>query len=149
AMRTLTTLLKRVAPSLVQFRIIFCGLPLSAGQSHLRFAPGADHAAILRSLDETLRQVARDDRAQCIALKEFEDHDLPTPSAVESLGYRRADSLPMNVFHVEHGDFDEYLAAIHHRKRYEIRKSIKKGRQSGLRTLVTSDPAEVERLCTP
>ncbi|MGQ0634906.1 MAG: GNAT family N-acetyltransferase [Planctomycetaceae bacterium] len=148
-LQKLTAGLKRIAPRLVQFQILFCGLPFSGGQSHLRFAPGVDRAAILRSLDSILRDVARADGAQCIALKEFNGGDLESLAALESLGYRRADSLPMNHFLVEHANLEEFLASLHNRKRYEIRKSLKKAQQTGLRTFATSDPGEIERLCTP
>ncbi|HTI50928.1 MAG TPA: hypothetical protein VL475_08255, partial [Planctomycetaceae bacterium] len=43
--RWLANGLKRISQALVMYKIVFCGLPFSGGQSHLRFAPGVDHRA--------------------------------------------------------------------------------------------------------
>lgn len=146
--RRLACSLKKISPALVQYKIVFCGLPFSGGQSHLRFAPGVDHRAIVKSLDTILNEVAREDRAKCIVLKEFQEHELAALESLSDHGYRRADSLPMNQVGLQHTDFDAYVAGLHNRKRYELRKSMKKFAENGLRTIVTSDPDEVERLYT-
>ena len=50
---------RKLFPGLTQVKILMCGLPFSAGQSHLAFAPGADRPRILEQLDLLLRQLAR------------------------------------------------------------------------------------------
>jgi predicted N-acyltransferase len=144
--RTLANGLKRVSQSLVMYKIVFCGLPFSGGQSHLRFAPGVDHRAILTSLDGMLREIAREDRAKCIVLKEFQDDELPALESAADLGYIRADSLPMNQLHLHHTSWEEHLGSRCHKKRCDIRRSIKKLADAGVRMITTSDPEVVDRL---
>jgi predicted N-acyltransferase len=147
--RRMACALKRISPVLVTYKIVFCGLPFSGGQSHLRFAEGVDQRAILTALDGMLRTIAREDGAKCIVLKEFQEHELSAVEAAGDLGYLRADSLPMNQLGLEHADFEGFLGSLHNKKRYEARKSIKKFSEGGLRMVTTSDPDEVDRLFTP
>lgn len=141
--------LKRISSRLVTYKILFCGLPFSGGQSHLRFAPRADQHEIVRLLDRMLHTVAREAGASSIVLKEFESHELSALTPADQLGYLRADSLPMNELNIEQRTYDEYLASLHNRKRYEIRKSLKKLADGGVRAFVTSDANEIERIFTP
>jgi predicted N-acyltransferase len=147
-MRRIGLALKRVSPALVRYKVLFCGMPFSGGQSHVRFADGVDHRQIVSSLDAILSKVAREDGAKCIVWKEFQDAELPALATMIELRYRRADSLPMNQFRVQHADFDSYLASLHNKKRYEIRKSQKKFEAGGLRMITTSDSVEIDRLFT-
>ena len=40
-------ILERIVPWAIRSKLILCGLPVSAGQSHIRFAPEADREAVL------------------------------------------------------------------------------------------------------
>ncbi len=55
SVRKILASLERIAPWVFKSKLILCGLPVSAGQSHLRFAPDADRAAVLRCLDRVAR----------------------------------------------------------------------------------------------
>lgn len=138
-------LCRRVSRWLVDYRIAFCGLPLSACQSSLRFAVGADTTAILQQLDRTLRKLARENRASIIVLKEFADDELPPLQALEPLGYRKADSLPTHVLLLASSTFDDYLQNVGKKKRHHIRQSMKKFAESGVQLITTSDLATIER----
>src|SRR5581483_389630 len=45
--KTILGAVGRLVPRLVKQRLILCGLPISTGDSHLRFAPQADRTAVL------------------------------------------------------------------------------------------------------
>ena len=66
---------QKLLPSLTQLKILMCGLPFSAGQNHLAFAPGADRPRILQQLDLLLRQIARRESAKLIVFKEFGEQE--------------------------------------------------------------------------
>ncbi|MGQ0634907.1 MAG: GNAT family N-acetyltransferase [Planctomycetaceae bacterium] len=146
--RRILSAISRVFPVVNRHKVVFCGLPFSSGDSHLRFAAGADHAAILQALDRTLQATARREGARCIVLKEFREDELAALGELEILGYRRADSLPMNELELAVGDFETFLAGLNHKKRCDIRRSLKKLGKGHLRVLVTSDAAEVEHYLT-
>lgn len=125
----------RVLPGLLEFKVMFCGLCFSAGQSHLRFAPGVDTAVVLRQLDELLLKLAREERAKCIVFKEFKPHECEALDALCELGYQRADSLPMNHVEPIYRDFEDFCARQKSSRRYAIRKAQKKFAASGLRVV--------------
>lgn len=125
----------RVLPGLLEFKVLFCGLCFSAGQSHLRFAPGVDTAVILRQLDELLMKLGREERAKCIVFKEFKPQECEAMDALGELGYHRADSLPMNHVEPIYRDFDDFCSQQKSSRRYAIRKAQKKFSTSGLRVV--------------
>ncbi len=134
-LKALAQAVGRVLPQLLTFRVMFCGLCFSAGQSNLRFAPGVDTAAILRQIDELLLSLGREERAKCIVFKEFKPQEVEEVDALVGLGYQRAESLPMN--HVEPivQSFDEFVTRQKSSRRHVIRKSQKKFAASDLRVV--------------
>lgn len=148
AARAVTAVVKRIIPPLLQIRVLLCGLPVSAGGSHLRFAPDADRGAVLRILDAILCDFARRERAQCIVFKEFEPEQCGDLEPLEPLGYRRADSLPMNCAPVEYHSFDDYLSRINSARRRTIRRSREKFAKFDLEVSHLAGGDGVERLFT-
>ncbi len=115
--KKVAAVINRVAPVLLRLRLLLCGLPVSSGSSHLRFAPHADRAAVLRHLDGIVQAFAREERSHCVVYKEFAPEELGDLAILDDLGYRRADSLPMNCVPAEYGSFDDYLSRIGSAKR--------------------------------
>ncbi|HEV8004350.1 MAG TPA: GNAT family N-acetyltransferase [Planctomycetaceae bacterium] len=133
--RRIANVINGVAPFLLRVPLLLVGLPVSCGASHLRFAPEADREAVLRLIDEQARLFARETKAKCIVFKEFESHECHDLQPLAALGYRQADSLPMNCVPAKHASFDKYLASIPSAKRRTIRKSREKFANSGLRVV--------------
>ena len=140
--------LRNLSRKLVEYRILFCGLPLSACQSSLRITQGIDSRIVLAKLDRTLRRFAKEDRASVIVLKEFADEELPELKSLEELNYRKADSLPTHFVPLTSCTFEGYLQDIGKKKRHHIRQSMKKFAESGLALMTTSDLETIERLFT-
>lgn len=136
----------RLAPRLTHFNVVFCGLSVSAGQSHLRLAPGVDSAIVLRQLDGLLQQFAKQERAECIVIKELTAEECERLAPLESLGYRRADSLPMNHTKPDFRNFEDFCAHLKSRKRYPIRRSQKKFAKSGLHIVQCTGRDGVEKI---
>ena len=133
--RTVATSIKKVAPFLLRVPVMLCGLPVSAGASHLRFADHADRAAVLSILDGLLCDFAKETRSKCIVFKEFEAAGCLELVALESLGYRRADSLPMNCVPAGYSSFDDYLSRTNSARRRTIRRSKEKFARCGLKVV--------------
>src|SRR5580704_2155204 len=94
--RRIANVINGVAPFLLRVPLLLVGLPVSCGASHLRFAPEADREAVLRLIDEQARLFPRETKAKCIVFKAFEAHECHDLQSLAPLGYRQADSLPMN-----------------------------------------------------
>jgi predicted N-acyltransferase len=127
--------LERGVPWLFRSKLILCGLPISAGQSHLRFAPQADRAAVLRCLDRVALQFARREWARLILFKEIDEAGSTDLGPLEALGYRRADSFPMNRVEPGSRDFADYLSRFPSKKRRPIRRSQRRLTEIGLRVV--------------
>lgn len=125
--------IRRVWPGCLAFPILFCGLPVSAGQNHLRLAPGANVREVFRQLDAAMVQLAAQVDNAAIVWKEFGDEDLAQTDTLCALGYVRGPSLPMNYFDPRFRTFDEFIAALRSHYRYKIRRSQRKFASSGFR----------------
>jgi predicted N-acyltransferase len=133
--RKIANVINGVAPVLLRVPLLLVGLPISCGASHLRFAPDADREATLKVIDEQAWQFARETKAKCIVFKEFESHECHDLGSLASLGYRQADSLPMNCAPAEYASFDQYLASIPSAKRRTIKKSREKFAKFGVKVV--------------
>jgi predicted N-acyltransferase len=125
--------LERIAPWAIRSKLILCGLPVSAGQSHVRFAPDADREAALRMVDSVARKFARAEWARLIVFKEIDPDGCRDLEPLTAIGYRRADSYPMNRALSEYHDFEDYLSQVDSKKRTTVRRSQRKFTKSGLR----------------
>lgn len=126
----------RVAPFIpgrLRFPVLFCGLPVSAAQSSLRILPGDHVPAVLKELDAVCLKLARQTGAHCIVAKEFTDAERAIVDGLQPLGYRRADSLPMNVAVPGFASFEAFYNSLKSSKRHPIRTSQNKFAKSGLR----------------
>lgn len=131
--RHVLEVIRRLWPRCLKFSILFCGLPFSAGQHHLRIAAGADRREVFRQLDLAMTRLAAEVDTAAIVWKEFGDEDLPQTDELRGFGYVRGKSLPMNYFDSRFRSFDEFLAALRSHYRYKIRRSQRKFASSGLR----------------
>ena len=138
-----------VLPFAVSYKLLFCGIPFSTGQSHLRMTEDADPPSIIARLCRTMDRVARDEGAQVIVMKEFRDEECPLVEGSVQHGFRRADSPPMNVVRPRWNTFDEYLASLTSKQRWNIRHSLKKIAGGTVRIVRLQNAAEVGRLFTP
>jgi len=141
--------LERVAPRALKIDVLSCGLPIASGESFLRLAPEADAAGVLAELDRTMLRVAVEERARCIAVREFDAEGGCLLSPLEGLGYARLDVPPMNRTRGGFRDFDDYLARLNCDHRRHIKRSQRKFAPSGLRVLQMRGGEEALRMLTP
>jgi hypothetical protein len=140
---------RKFFPRLGQTKILMCGLPFSAGQSHLVFAPGCDRRRALKLLDQLLRQLARCEGASVIVFKEFGAEDCPDLDGLYDLGYWRADSPSMYELAKPFKSFADYCAALKAHYRTNIRRSQRKFDEAGCRVVRLNDPDAIAQVYTP
>jgi predicted N-acyltransferase len=133
--RKIANVINGVAPFLLRIPLLLVGSPVSCGASHLRFAPEADREAALRVIDEEAHRFARETKAKCIVFKELEDRETHEVEPLAALGYRRADSLPMNCVPARFTSFDNYLSSIPSAKRRTIKRSREKFAKHGFKVV--------------
>jgi hypothetical protein len=104
--------LRQRFPNFLRVKVLFCGCPVSAGQSHLRFARGSDRGAVMRLLDRLMLRMARAEGTPFLVFKEFDEEEVGRCDELTALGYVRVDSLPMNGFPTRFRDFDDVMASL-------------------------------------
>lgn len=133
-------------PSFMTFKILFCGLPVSIGQNHLRLTPQADHDAVMKILDQILQELAQSEKSWFIVLKEFNSESCERMSSLAELGYRRGESLPMHNFNPRFSDFAEYCSSLKSHYRYDIKRSMRKFKSAGLKVVRLTDSNQIRRI---
>ncbi|HEX4146165.1 MAG TPA: GNAT family N-acetyltransferase [Pirellulales bacterium] len=149
AIRDRAAWLQRLLPGLTQLRVLMCGLPFSAGQSHLAFAPGADRPRALEQLDLLLRQLARREKAKLIVFKEFAEEERVDMDGLLERGYVRGDSPPMYELEKPFTSFGDYTAALKAHYRTNIKRAQRKFAAAGCRFVRLSNLADMRRVYTP
>jgi predicted N-acyltransferase len=139
---------RRLWNNYLRMKILFCGLPVSAGQKSLLLHPAADAASMAAELDRVLMQLARRHGAWFIVFKECDDSDLARLDRLEDHGYLRGDSLPMNHFEPRFRDLDDFCQALRSHYRYKINKSLRKFSQAGMRLETITDPQRIVDIYT-
>lgn len=125
--------IRQIWPGYLKFRALFCGLPFSAGQSHLRLAPNAEPAAVIDSLHAAAISVGRQKRSWLIIFKEFGEGDNEVMQHLGRLGYVRGESLPMNCVDMRFCSLDDFCASLRSHYRYKIKRSRRKFQTAGMR----------------
>jgi predicted N-acyltransferase len=133
--KTLCRAIGRVWPWLMKHTIVMCGLPMSTGDSQLRFAPDADRASVLAILDRLVCKFAKAEGARLILFKEFKAEGCRDLGSLESFGYRKADSYPMNFATTRYRDFEDYLSQVKSKKRRMLKGSLRKFAKGGFRVV--------------
>ena len=90
---------------------------------------------MLAILDRLICEFAREERARFIIFKEFNADGTRDLKELESLGYRQADSYPMNYAVSDYRDFDDYMARIRSKKRRMLRGSLRKFAKGNFRVV--------------
>src|SRR5499427_2943281 len=87
AIRKITELIRGYWPDCLKFGVLFCSLPVPAGENHIRMTPGADSTAVLTAVHEGMERLARKYAARVMMLKEFQNARQTELAPLERLGY--------------------------------------------------------------
>jgi hypothetical protein len=140
--------LPRPLSGLRHLKVLFCGLPISAGQNNLALAPHAPSRQVLAALDAVMTQWANQWGARAIVYKEFRKRDLEAMHALEGLGYRCIATPPMHLFPPRFPDFAHYRAALKSHYRKQIGHSQDKFQRGNIEIAILTDPADIRRVYT-
>jgi len=127
---------RRQRPSFLVVPVAFCGLPVSFGQSCLRFAPGADPVDLLPILSRELDTFGAETGARILCFKEYAPAESAVLPPLAAAGYFPAPSLPSCRLTIPWSSFDEYLAAMRAGYRRQVRASLRARAALGLEVRV-------------
>jgi predicted N-acyltransferase len=141
--------LRAVVQRFGHVRVVFVGLPVSLGQSHLAISEDADVEAVLDALDHACERIAALEGAWLIVWKEFDDAGTARIEPLRARGYERGASPPMHELAARFADFGEYRAALTAHYRADVRRSERKFQASGLRAVHLRDAWTIAQVYTP
>jgi hypothetical protein len=134
---------RRLRPSFLRVPVIFCGLPVSSGQSSLRFRGAADAPAVLGAVCDAMESIARDEGISVECFKEFGDEDRAVRGGLLARGWFAAPSLPSCSLPLPWATFDAYLAEMRSGYRRQVVRSLRDRERDGVRVSVVRDLASV------
>jgi predicted N-acyltransferase len=138
---------RAVYPRFLRVPVLFCGLPVSFGQSSLRFAPDGPAERWPDDLAALMDELAHEMDAALLCIKEFREDEAAALSRLTDLGYLRLPSLPGNSLNVRWGSFQEYVASMRAGYRRQVRSDLRAASEEGLAVeWLTSLESERDRL---
>jgi hypothetical protein len=123
--------LPRIWQARLKIGVLFCGMPLPAGQNHIRIAPGADRSAVIVELNAALRALARKQHCALIVVKEFDAGECERLDGFCKAGFVRCEIPPRHRLVRQFANFDEYRKALKSRYRAQVNRSLKKFSAAG------------------
>ena len=130
--QTILNGLRSVAPKFAYMNMLFCGLPVSIGQSSIGLAAGCDVSRLVKSLETLMSELGRGHMARLLVAKEFTEQECEALDLLRRHGYHRAQAPNQYVMRRRHASFSEYRKALKSDYRRNIDRSLKKFAASGL-----------------
>lgn len=123
---------RRFRSGFLEVPVIFCGLPVSFGQSLLRLHPAANAGLVLHAVHDAAERFAAGTATTVVCFKEFTDPELRQLVPLTERGYLQLPSLPSCRLALPFRTFDEYVGAMRSGYRRQLRSSLRKGERLGI-----------------
>jgi hypothetical protein len=133
--RQLRDRVRRIWPGFARMRVLFCGLPVPSGGSHLRVREGAHLGTVIEEVERVMQRLARPHKARLLVFKEMGDNDTAVKKTLAYMGYIRGDIPPMHCMNAAFRNFAEYRDALNSHYRRKVRLSQKKLKAAGFDAL--------------
>ena len=127
--------LRRFWPKLGTMKVLFCGLPVPPGSSHLRVRPGTPVDKVAAEVDRVVRRLAGEVKARLMLFKELNEEESELSSALASRGYLRGEILPVHHLQAAFSSFAAYRDALKSRYRLQVVRSQKKLVEAGFEVI--------------
>jgi hypothetical protein len=121
---------RRLRPSMLQPKVLFCGLPVSAGRPCLGIRRPADAPRVLAGVSAAMEEVGGEWGAQLHCVKEFSAAEARVMDGlVADHGFFRAWSLPSFRMAVPWRSFSAYIGGMRAGYRRQVRTSLEVARR--------------------
>ncbi len=134
--------LRRFWSQALKVKVLFCGLPLPAGSTHLRIKTGADLAHIYQLITAAMTEIANKNKARLLVFKELSDTELLNFD-LQNLGFIKGELQPMFQLPGRFKNFEEYYQALRATYRHQVKANIKKFNQLDMQIEFIHNPQEI------
>jgi hypothetical protein len=135
--------LRPIWPDLLHKPVLFCGLPVSFGNSCLRFRKDIDKTPLLAMIAKEMEKIAISEGVDLLCFKEFQTHELTSMDELLNRGYFKACSLPYCTLDLEWKDFKSYLSQLRAGYRRQVLAGLKKSKTLKLKVQLLDDLSPV------
>lgn len=123
-LKSLIGWIKKIFPNLLNLRALICGLPMGQGRVGIR--EGADAAAVLDQIVQTMEQIAREERVSILAFKDFNQTFVSLLEPLVKRGFSKIENFPSTAMGLNFSDFDGYLKTLSRVSRDGLKRKFKK-----------------------
>jgi len=132
--RKMVKAVRTLAPRFLVFKTLFCGSPFGE-QGLLGIAPDvAGTQALLRAVAGELTAFCRRQGLSLIIFKDYCQQDASALDGLAGQGFFKTNSFPSAIIDLPFKTFDEYLASLGNGARKDLRRKLKKARDTGMLT---------------
>lgn len=132
--RSAVSVVRRLASDFLKVSILFCGLPVSTGQSHLRIAPWIEAPVVVKALVTTIRQISAETNTKLVCLKEFTSAQSLQLSSLSDYGFFQAHAPPSCSLPIGWESYADYLKSMTAGYRRQVQTTLAAGQRGHLRT---------------
>ncbi len=120
--KKLTRAIKKRLPHLFNLKVFICGSPLSGGKLGVI---GQDQPEIARALNETISSLARQEKINILAFKDFHQAYTGFLDNLSTYSFHKIRSFPSVELKINFRSFDDYLASLSKSTRKSLKKKFK------------------------
>ena len=124
--RSISRLVRRIYPSFLRIRVLFCGVPISIGKHTISLADDADLTGVYKVIAAEMEKIASIHQINYLCFKEFSRGGGAGPSSLLSAGYFRANSIPAMNMRLRWKSYDHYVRSMRSSCRRLIKTSLRK-----------------------
>lgn len=125
---------KKIAPSILNPRILICGMPMGQGRIGIAKNP----SSVLQAIENALDQIAADQQAAIIAFKDFNSGYRDILDKYLNKSFFRIDSFPSTDMEVSFNDFESYLKSLSSVTRSGIKRKFKSLKDKDIHLEITN-----------
>ncbi len=132
-------------PQFLKIKVLFCGLPIPCGQSHVRIRNNVDEESVLSELANCMKELASQQEADLLVFKEFGPSHSEKIKKIAHLGYMCGEIEPLYLMPKCFAHFDQYNESLRSMYRKQMQGDIKKFAQTGLQVECFFDSKEISQ----
>ncbi len=118
--------LEKIWPNSFRFRMLMCGIPVSAGQHNFAYIDGIDPSEMHEGIMLKMAEIAKEQRIKLISVKEMGIQQLDGTEGYLANDFTLAQSPASQLMHIQWESFAEYLSALKHSHRRQIISDLQK-----------------------
>lgn len=141
--------IRKVAPSFLTFNALFCGIPVSVGQSPFVCIDNRHVDALFPLVEGLMEDISKQEKHLLKVYKEFTEEECALVRPFLQARYICAHSLPMHYCKPLFSSFADYYASLKAEYRNSVKRAQKKFENKGMKIIQTHDAGTILAYYTP